>query len=108
MVIDERALSVTATGTVRDVAVGVDITHTCIGDVEVSLVSPAGTTVKLHQRTGGSVDNLLASYAAATTPGLATLSGQPIQGAWRLKVADRDRVDTGQLNRWSLRIDRQP
>jgi subtilisin-like proprotein convertase family protein len=46
----ERALSVTAIGTVRDVAVGVDITHTYIGDLEVFLVSPAGTTVKLHQR----------------------------------------------------------
>ena len=104
----ERALSVTATGMVGDVAVGVDITHTYLGDLEVSLESPTGTTVKLHQRTGGSADSLLASYVAATTPGLATLRGQPMQGAWRLKVADRDRVDMGKLNRWSLRINRQP
>jgi subtilisin-like proprotein convertase family protein len=104
----ERTLVVTATGPVRDVTVGVDITHTYIGDLEVSLVSPAGATVKLHQRAGGQADNLLATFTAASVPGLSVLRGQPMQGPWRLKVADRDRIDTGKLNRWSLRIDRQP
>lgn len=103
----ERTLMVTATGTVRDVTIGVDITHTFIGDLEVSLVSPAGATVHLHQRTGGQADNLVATFTAASVPGLSTLRGQPMQGQWKLKVADRDRVDTGKLNRWSLRIDRQ-
>ena len=103
----ERTLIVTATGAVRDVTVGVDITHTFIGDLEVSLVPPAGATVHLHQRTGGQADNLLATFTAASVPGLGALRGQPMQGQWKLKVADRDRVDTGKLNRWSLRIDRQ-
>jgi subtilisin-like proprotein convertase family protein len=104
----ERTLTATATGLVRDVTVGVDITHTYIGDLEVSLTSPAGVTVPLHQRTGGPTDNLLATFTAANVPGLGALGGQPMQGPWRLKVADRDRIDTGKLNRWSLRIDRQP
>jgi subtilisin-like proprotein convertase family protein/subtilisin family serine protease len=103
----ERTLMVTATGAVRDVTVGVDITHTFIGDLEVSLVPPAGATVNLHQRTGGEADNLVATFTAASVPGLSALRGQPMQGPWKLKVADRDRVDTGKLNRWSLRIDRQ-
>jgi subtilisin-like proprotein convertase family protein/subtilisin family serine protease len=103
----ERTLTVTATGPVGAVTVGVDITHTYIGDLEVSLVSPAGTTVKLHQRAGGPADNLLTTYTAATTPALTGLRGQPMQGAWRLRVADRDRVDVGKLNRWILRIERQ-
>jgi subtilisin-like proprotein convertase family protein len=102
-----RVLTVTATGLVRDVTVGVDITHTFIGDLEVSLVSPAGTTVPLHQRAGEGTDNLLATFTATNIPALGALRGQPMQGAWRLKVADRDRVDMGKLNRWSLRIDRQ-
>ncbi len=104
----ERTLAVMATGVVRDVTVGVDITHTYIGDLEVSLISPAGTTVPLHQRAGEGTDNLLATFTAPNVPTLGTLRGQPMQGAWRLKVADRDRLDTGKLNRWSLRIDRQP
>jgi subtilisin-like proprotein convertase family protein len=104
----ERMLTATASGVVRDVTVGVDITHTYIGDLEVSLMSPGGVTVPLHQRTGGPTDNLLATFTAANVPGLGALRGQPMQGPWRLKVADRDRIDTGKLNRWSLRIDRQP
>ena len=98
----------TVTGSVRDVTVGVDITHTYIGDLEVSLVSPAGTIVKLHDRAGGPADNLVTSFTGAGAPGLNALRGQPMQGAWRLRVADRERVDLGKLNRWSLRIERQP
>jgi subtilisin-like proprotein convertase family protein len=103
----ERTLNVTATGSIREIAVSVDITHTFIGDLEVSLVSPAGTVVSLHQRAGGQADNIVRTFTATTTPGLATLRGQRMDGLWKLKVADRDRVDTGKLNRWSLRIDRQ-
>jgi subtilisin-like proprotein convertase family protein len=104
----ERTLVVTATGTIRDVTVGVDITHTYIGDLDVSLVPPAGAPVMLHQRAGGPADNLLATFTAASAPGLGALRGQPMHGPWRLKVADRDRVDLGKLNRWTLRIERQP
>ena len=103
----ERSLLVTATGTVRDVSVSVDITHTFIGDLEVSLVPPAGAPVALHQRTGGSADNIVKTFTATSTPGLAALRGGPILGQWKLKVADRDRLDTGKLNRWGLRIERQ-
>jgi subtilisin-like proprotein convertase family protein len=102
-----RALSVTATGVVRDVTVGVDLTHTFIGDLEVSLVPPSGAPVSLHRRTGGGADNLVQTFTAANTPALTALRGGPLQGQWQLRVADRDRLDTGKLNRWSLRIDRQ-
>jgi subtilisin-like proprotein convertase family protein/subtilisin family serine protease len=103
----ERVLAVTATGLVRDVTVGVDITHTFIGDLEVSLVPPVGAAVSLHRRIGGQADNLVTTFTTANTPGLSALRGGPLQGQWKLKVADRDRIDTGKLNRWSLRIDRQ-
>ena len=100
----ERTLSVMTSGVVRDVTVGVDITHTFIGDLEVSIVPPAGQPVFLHRRTGGQADNLVRTFTAATTPDLGAMRGAPLQGQWKLKVADRERVDTGKLNRWSLRI----
>jgi subtilisin-like proprotein convertase family protein len=100
----ERALTASAAGQVKDVEVSVDITHTYIGDLLVTLVSPAGTNVVLHQRAGGSADNLIKTYAAANTPGLQTLRGQQIQGTWKLKVADLDAIDVGKLNRWALKI----
>jgi subtilisin-like proprotein convertase family protein len=100
----ERALTATAEGLVKDVEVSVDITHTYIGDLLVTLVSPAGTNVVLHQRAGGSADNLIKTFAATNTPGLQTLRGQQIQGTWKLKVADLDAIDVGKLNRWALKI----
>jgi subtilisin-like proprotein convertase family protein/subtilisin family serine protease len=100
----ERALAATAAGQVRDVEVSVDITHTFIGDLLVTLVSPAGTNVILHQRAGGGADNLIKTFVPAATPGLQTLRGQQIEGAWKLKVADLVAVDVGKLNRWGLMI----
>src|SRR5262249_25297665 len=100
----ERTLTASAAGQVKDVEVSVDITHTYIGDLFVTLVSPAGTNVVLHQRAGGSADNLIKTYAAANTPGLQTLRGQQIQGTWKLKVVDLDAIDVGKLNRWALKI----
>jgi len=91
-------------GKVKDVEVFVDITHTFIGDLVVTLISPTGTTVPLHQRAGMADDNIIRSYTPATTPELLKLRGQQIQGAWRLKVADLARSDVGKLNRWGLKI----
>jgi subtilisin-like proprotein convertase family protein/subtilisin family serine protease len=103
----ERLLSTAGDGNVRDIAVSVDITHTWIGDLSVSLIAPDGTRIPLHERSGGSDDNLIKTYTSATTPGLGALRGQPAQGAWRLRVADLEARDIGKLNRWGLRIKRE-
>jgi M6 family metalloprotease-like protein len=100
----ERTLSTTSAGKVGDLEVAVEISHTYIGDLRVGLVSPAGTQVILHDRTGGQADNIVKTYTGATTPDIATLVGQPIQGNWRLRVSDHDAVDTGKLNSWQVTI----
>jgi subtilisin-like proprotein convertase family protein/subtilisin family serine protease len=102
----ERLLNTAGDGNIRDIAVSVDITHTYIGDLSVSLIAPNGTHIALHERSGGDTDNLIRTYSAATTSGLASLRGQPAQGAWRLRVADLEARDVGKLNRWGLRIER--
>jgi subtilisin-like proprotein convertase family protein len=104
----ERTLATTATGQVKEVAVSVDITHTFIHDLSVALVSPSGTSVTLHHRTGGAVDNIITTYTPATTPGLQALRGEAIEGEWKLKIADLAGLDVGKLNQWALRIVRQP
>jgi len=104
----ERTLNAVDAGMVDEVEVGIDITHTFIGDLSVTLVSPSGTSVNLHQRAGGNADNLIKTYSATTTPSLQTLRGQPAQGTWWLKVADLEGADVGKLNTWSLKIVRKP
>ncbi|WP_165967487.1 proprotein convertase P-domain-containing protein [Luteimonas aestuarii] len=77
--------------------VSVNITHTWIGDLIVTLVAPDGTTTVLHNRTGGSADDIVATY----TVNLAT---KPKNGTWRLRVSDNAAQDTGTLNSWSIRF----
>jgi len=90
-------------GTVRQLKIGLDITHTFIGDLRVELVSPTGRRAILHGQLGGAARNLVMTYDSAS-PGsvLATLVGQPVGGNWVLRVTDLAGQDVGQLNKWSI------
>ena len=58
----ERSLLVMDTGTIKEIEIGIDITHTYIADLIVNLVSPDNNIVSLHSRTGGSADNIIRVY----------------------------------------------
>lgn len=92
-------LSVTATGNLTSVAVSVDIAHTYKGDLKVSLLSPAGTEVVLHNNSGGAEDNVLLSDVPVTA-----FNGQAASGTWKLKVVDSAAQDVGTLRAWSVKI----
>ncbi|MGD9928926.1 MAG: proprotein convertase P-domain-containing protein [Mangrovibacterium sp.] len=100
----ERTIQVEETGTVKEIEVGIDITHTYIGDLIVNLSSPSGTQVNLHKKTGGTTDNLIKTYSMANTPPLAVMKGEQITGIWKLNVSDNLQRDTGKLNSWSIKI----
>jgi subtilisin-like proprotein convertase family protein len=61
-------LNVTQTGTVAGVRVKVGITHPYKGDLVVTLIAPDGTSVILHNRTGGSADNINTEFPDLTAP----------------------------------------
>ncbi len=92
--------------TVTDIEVYVNITHTWIGDLIVSLTSPGGTTVVLHNRTGGSADDIVGWYPGELTPheSLDAFIGETTDGDWRLTVSDNAGGDQGYLNTWCLRF----
>jgi M6 family metalloprotease-like protein len=104
----ERVLATGSPIQVGALEVAVDIAHTWIGDLRVTLFSPAGTAVVLHDATGGSQHDLVRTYTGTTTPALATLVGQPAAGSWRLRVVDGAAQDIGKLNSWKLLIKPQP
>ncbi len=99
-----RTLQAAGIGRLAALELQIDISHSYIGDLRVSLVSPAGTEVMLHDRSGGATHDLVASYSRASVPALDSLAGQPISGAWTLRVADLAGQNVGRLNRWSLRL----
>jgi subtilisin-like proprotein convertase family protein len=102
----ERSLSLTGGGTVGEITVEMDIAHTFIGDLSVVLAAPGGQQVVLHNRTGGSSDNIIQTYTLANTPRLSALLGAGIDGDWTLSVRDHAAADRGKLNRWALSIRR--
>lgn len=98
-------INITDSAKVRSAVVEVDISHTYRGDLKVALVAPDSSEILLHDRQGGSRDNLVTSYTAAEIPALASLVGKPAQGNWMLRVYDLASADTGRLNRWALALD---
>jgi len=95
---------------IADIDVEIDITHTYIGDLIVELESPEGTVVRLHDRSGGTTDNLVVTYdddSGATPDGpgaLADFENEIATGTWTLRVSDNANNDVGVLNSWALRI----
>ncbi len=91
---------------IAEITATVDITHTAIGDLEVDLTSPTGTVVRLHDRTGGTTDDLITTYDTLTVadgPGsMSDFLGEDVAGTWTLKVTDRTNGESGTLNSWSL------
>lgn len=90
-------ITINSAGTASSVSVEVDIKHTYIGDLVVDLVAPNGQVFNLHNRSGGSADNLIKTYTVNT-------GGVARSGTWNLRVRDLDSIDTGYIDRWKLTI----
>ena len=97
-------INITKSGTVTAIKVSVNITHTYIGDLRVTLTSPSGKLETLHAQLGGSADNLVATYNSASPGVLAAMLGQPMKGDWVLNVSDRARQDLGRLRNWKIEL----
>ena len=88
-------LDVSRSGDASSVTIDLDITHTYIGDLYVTLTSPEGGQVVLHDNAGGSDKDIKTRFQA-------DFSGFESQGKWELKAVDSARRDTGTINSWTL------
>ncbi|MEU3725503.1 S8 family serine peptidase [Streptomyces sp. NPDC031705] len=75
--------------------VGVNIAHTYIGDLKVDLIAPDGTVYTVHNRAGGSTDNINQTYTV-------NASSEVANGTWKLRVNDNAGGDTGKIDSWNL------
>jgi subtilisin-like proprotein convertase family protein len=90
-------IHVATAGTIADAFVKVDIRHTYRGDLRVVLEKDGKTEV-LHDRTGGSADDLKQSFD------LPSFRGTNAAGDWKLTVFDVAGQDVGKLNGWSVNL----
>ena len=103
--------------------VDLDITHTWTGDLDIVLVSPAGTELILSDRNGGSGDDYTdtvfqdggADITAASPPFTgtfepeggtfaSTFDGEEVNGNWVLRITDNAGGDDGTLNNFCLTL----
>ncbi|MFE0677037.1 S8 family serine peptidase [Streptomyces sp. NPDC058867] len=75
--------------------VGVNIVHTYIGDLKVDLIAPDGTVYTVHNRSGGSTDNISQVYTV-------NASSEVASGTWKLRVNDNAGGDTGRIDSWNV------
>ena len=128
----ESLLSVVTEGTLDALQVQVAIEHSWVGDLELRLTSPAGTTVQLLDRPGvpantfgcsrDDMDILFSDTAeqpledlcagnpwfvgtALPRQSLTAFAGEGLAGTWRLTVVDHAPGDAGQLLTWRLITD---
>ncbi|MEV7519840.1 M4 family metallopeptidase [Streptomyces sp. NPDC091371] len=92
----ESPITVNRTGNAPStLKVDVNIIHTYIGDLKVDLIAPDGSVYNLHNRSGGSADNIIKSYTV-------NASSEVAQGVWKLRVNDNANIDTGKIDSWKL------
>ena len=77
--------------------VEVHIVHTYIGDLIVSLIAPDGSSYPLHNRAGGSADDINQTYTV-------NVSAKPANGTWKLRVQDAAGGDVGRIDSWTVSL----
>jgi len=91
-------LDVTMPGLVTEARVKVDIRHSYIGDLSVAIMAPTGARVVLHNRKGGSNDDIRKTFRVDDVVGI------PAEGTWTLELRDHARGDEGRLVSWVLEL----
>lgn len=93
--------------TIQRFTVDLEIRHPDIGQLTVTLQSPAGTQVVLHNPARDIGVDLVGNFDRQFNPAVGSMDdfyGQNPAGVWRLSVVDSELGDIGQLVRWQLNI----
>ncbi|MDO8607286.1 MAG: cadherin-like domain-containing protein [Phaeospirillum sp.] len=108
----EQSVTVSSDLSIDEVEVTVDIDHSWIGDLRLTLIAPDGTASVLADRAGKNPDDPSARgiqqgpYGQGLKFTFSTTHdwGEQGNGTWTLRVEDLASGYTGTLNNWSLRL----
>jgi|GEM_PF-3099717 len=106
----ERTLSLTLPPNLRfveRVEARVQVAHTSIVDLRVSLTDPDGYTVKMWENAGGSRDDFSNTFEQSwpeTFRPMCAFRGDTPSGDWKLKVCDVLPQSQGTLEDWTLYV----
>ncbi|HEX9979536.1 MAG TPA: zinc-dependent metalloprotease family protein [Flavobacterium sp.] len=116
-------LNIPSGSAISDLNITVNISHTWINDLTLTLIGPSGTQVQLVAApcTSAAINNIVATFDDAGVPvscgnnpgiggtvqpiqSLSAFNGQESTGTWTLRVADAFNQDGGTINSWSLNV----
>ena len=101
------SLAVAEDAVLEELAVSVDLKHSYIGDLIITLIPPAALrarSIVLHNRAGGSRNALARRFDELNTPALAALAGKRCRGSWTLQIRDAAAEDAGTLHSFALHL----
>lgn len=91
----ERTIEVPEGGEVGNVTVELDVSHSYVSDLRITL-SHGGVSAVVWDHTGGSATEIVQAFS------LDAFKGLPAGGTWTLKLADTEAEDEGTLRSWAL------
>ena len=86
------------------VEININLDHARFRDLQIELVSPAGTVSVLSVPKGGKEFSTVPSFMGSVRLGSAKHLGENPAGTWTLRLRDAHHEDTGTLNAWSLTV----
>ncbi len=98
-------LSISGSGEVSSISISVEIVHSWISDLKVSLRSPAGTNVILHKHEGEDGDDIIRTWTSDDFAELQRVHGEDVRGEWILHVVDKASADVGRLLHWRVEME---
>jgi subtilisin-like proprotein convertase family protein len=118
--ISNYTIDITEDLLISDINVTVDLSHTFMGDITITLESPSGSEIILLEGKCDLNDDLKATFddagdvvkCGATSPSisgtvksqdlLSAFNGENSLGTWTLRISDSQPIDDGSLNSWSI------
>ncbi len=119
---ENNTINIPDSSTITDINIGLNISHTYIGDLGINLESPEGTELVLKtSRDCDSEQNLIVTFDdqavqfncletlsntsyRSVNDLLSVLNGENTSGNWTIKVGDFQPGDSGTLNSWFIEI----
>ena len=119
-------INIPNSATIRELTISLRIMHSAIGDLDIGVTSPSGTTVVLTTDNGGSADDFDLTFADFGLPLAGTplnaglfiapegpgtfedLRCEPVGGDWTLSVADDGGGDQGTWIDWCVNVTEEP
>jgi Zn-dependent metalloprotease/subtilisin-like proprotein convertase family protein len=98
------SISIAEDGLIKDIRVSVNIEHSYLRDLRVTLFTPAGKRIVLHDRLARKDRSLVRTYNLGSVPALKNCIGDRVWGKWTLAVTDLSKENVGSLLSWGVKF----